>query len=200
MVTTNPPIRIGVLGTHSTGKTMLLKRIEMELRGHGVTVARTGRLAKRAAGIGLPKMHNHTIASTEWIIAQGIADEIVGAAQGAEVILADRAPLDAIAYFNAATEYRGQRAHRLDRDRIRILALTQVPKYSLLLATVLDPSAPVHEGHDYDARYRALVDRHVHALLDEEQLPHLRVTNDADSHRHAIERALELCLKAEAAV
>ena len=26
------PIRIGVLGTYSTGKTLLLKRIEMELR------------------------------------------------------------------------------------------------------------------------------------------------------------------------
>ncbi|MGW7711610.1 AAA family ATPase [Streptomyces sp. NPDC054771] len=198
-MTTNPPIRIGVLGTHSTGKTMLLKRIEMELCGHGVTVARTGRLAKRAADIGLPKMHNHTIDSTEWIITQGIADEIVGVAQGAEVILADRAPLDAIAYFNAATEFRGEPAHRLDRDRLRLLALTQVPKYNLLLATVLDPSAPVREGHDYDAQYRALVDRHVHALLDEEQLPHLRVTNDAESRRRGIERALELCAKVEAA-
>ncbi|MFE0420117.1 hypothetical protein [Streptomyces tendae] len=64
MTSTNP-LRIAVLGTHSTGKTTLLKRIEMELRGHGLTVARTGRLGKRAAAAGLPKMQHHTVQSTE---------------------------------------------------------------------------------------------------------------------------------------
>lgn len=33
----------------------------MELRSHGVAVARTGRPAKRAAALGFPKMHHHTV-------------------------------------------------------------------------------------------------------------------------------------------
>ncbi|NUS17028.1 MAG: hypothetical protein HOY69_37475 [Streptomyces sp.] len=53
----NTPVRIGITGAHSTGKTQLMRRIEMELRALGVTVARTGRLGRRAAEIGLPKMH-----------------------------------------------------------------------------------------------------------------------------------------------
>lgn len=189
----NTPVRIGVLGTHSTGKTTLLKRIEMELRGHGVAVARTGRLAKRAAGIGLPKMQHHTTLSTEWIIMQGAADEIAAAAQGAVVVLADRAPLDAVAHLQAALEFRGDHLHRLERERIRILVSTQTPKYNLLLATVLDPVMPVDQDHDHDPRYRALVDSHVHGLLADDMIPHVHVTSDPASQAHAIELAVQLC-------
>ncbi|MFF4456794.1 AAA family ATPase [Streptomyces goshikiensis] len=195
---TKTPIRIGVLGTHSTGKTTLLKRVEMELRGHGVPVARTGRLGKRAREIGLPKMQHHTPASTEWIIAQGIADEIAVLAQGMEVVLADRAPLDAIAYLHAAVEFRGDHLARLDKERLMLLASTQLPKYDLLLAFVLDEDIPVDESHDYDARYRRLVDQHVHGLLADDQIPHLRVTSDPDSQARAIDRAVQLCLQVAA--
>lgn len=195
MVTTSQPVRIAVLGTHSTGKTTLLKRIEMELRAEGITVARTGRLGKRAAGAGLPKMQHHTAASTEWIITQGVADELAAAAQGAEVVLIDRAAHDAIAYFHAALEYRGEAPPRLERERLLALASTQLPKYDLLFATVLDASVPVDTSHDYDAHYRRLVDQHVHRLLDQDSVPHQRVTSDPDSQAHAIDTALQLCVK-----
>ncbi|MGW0825207.1 AAA family ATPase [Streptomyces sp. NPDC002845] len=195
MVTPVQPIRIGVLGTHSTSKTTLCKRIEMELRGHCVTVARTGRLAKRAAAAGLPKMQHHTAQSTEWIITQGIADAIGAAAQGAEVVLVDRAAHDAIAYFHAALEYRNEAPPRLERERLRVLASTQLPKYDLLFATVLDEDMPVDTSHDYDARYRRLVDQHVHRLLDEDDIVHRRVTSDPDSQAHAVDVAVQLCLK-----
>jgi hypothetical protein len=189
------PIRIGVLGTHSTGKTTLCKRIEMELRGHGIAVTRTGRLAKRAAAAGLPKMQHHTAQSTEWIITQGIVDEIGAAAQGAEVVLLDRATHDAMAYFHAALEYRNEAPIRGESQRLRMLAFTQLPKYHLLFATALDEDMPVDPGHDYDARFRRLVDQHVHRLLDEDVIPHHRVTSDPDSQAHAVHTAVQLCLK-----
>ncbi|MDH6222700.1 AAA family ATPase [Streptomyces pseudovenezuelae] len=194
-MTTLQPIRIGVLGTHSTGKTMLLKRIEMELRAQGITVERTGRLGKRAAAAGLPKMQHHTIQSTEWIITQGIADEIGAAARGAEVVLLDRAAHDAIAYLRAALEYRGETALRPERERLLTLATTQLLKYHLLLAAVLDESVPVDTGHDYDARYRRLVDQHLHRLLDRDNIPHLRVTSAPDNQAHIIDEAVQSCLK-----
>ncbi|MFJ9893565.1 AAA family ATPase [Streptomyces sp. NPDC091280] len=193
MVTTQP-IRIGVLGTHSTGKTMLLRRIEMELRAQGVAVERTGRLGKRAAAAGLPKMQHHTARSTEWIIAQGIADEIGAATRDAEVVLVDRAVHDAVAYFHAALEYRGDTVPRVENERLLTLAATQLPKYHLLLATVLDESVPVDTGHDYDARYRRLVDQHVHQLLDRDNIPHLRVTSNPDNQAHIVEEAVQSCL------
>ncbi|MDV9173446.1 AAA family ATPase [Streptomyces sp. W16] len=192
-MTTHQPIRIGVLGTHSTGKTTLLKRIEMELRAEGITVGRTSRLGKRAAAAGLPKMQRHTARSTEWIITQGIADEIAAIAQGAEVVL-DRAAHDALAYFHAALEYRGETAPRTEHKRLHALAATQLPKYHLLLATVLDESVPVDPRHDYDPRYRRLVDQHVHQLLDRDDIPHLRVHSDPDSQAHIVDEAVRSCL------
>ncbi|MEU0942290.1 AAA family ATPase [Streptomyces canus] len=192
-----PPHRIAVLGTHSTGKTMLLRRIEMELRGHGLTVARTGRLGKRAAAAGLPKMQHHTVQSTEWVIAQGIIDETNATAQGAEVVLIDRAAHDAIAYLEAAMAHRAETPPRLERERLLTLASTQLPKYDLLFATVLDERVPVDTSHDYDAAFRRLVDDRVHRLLANDSIPHQRVTSDPDSQANAVEMAVQLCLKEE---
>ncbi|MFE7397700.1 hypothetical protein [Streptomyces sp. NPDC057557] len=74
-----------------------------------------------------------------------------------------------------------------------------MPKYDLLLATVLDKTMPVEQQHDYAPRYRVLVDQHVHALLAAETIPHLRVTSAPASQASAVAQALEICLK-EAAV
>lgn len=189
------PVRIGVTGAHSTGKTVLLRRIEMELRAQGVTVARTGRLGRCAADIGLPKMDQHTAQSTEWIMAQGIADEIAAFAPGADVVLADRAVIDALAYFHAALEFRSEPVDPGESERLRMLAGTQYGKYDLLLATVLDPAAPLEERqHTYDPRYRALVDRHVHRLLAEDNIEHVRVLHDPHEEGRVVRQAVAAAL------
>ena len=88
------PIRVAVTGTHSTGKTTLLQRMEMELRGHGVNVARTGgNMATKAAALGFPKLHRQTADTTTWIIAAGVCSELETALT-ADVVLVDRAALD----------------------------------------------------------------------------------------------------------
>ncbi|MFD4769139.1 hypothetical protein [Streptomyces niveus] len=143
-------------------------------------------------------MQHHTAASTEWIIAQGIADEIAAAARPApepiQVVLADRAPFDALAYFRAAQQWRHETPDPREKERLSLLASTQATKYHLLLATVLDEALPVEHKHDYDTRYRALVDQHTHTLLTENEIPHQRVTSAPDSQAHAVELALQLCL------
>ncbi|WP_245001575.1 AAA family ATPase [Streptomyces alfalfae] len=197
-MTTTPTklIRIGVMGTHSTGKSLLMRRIEMELRGLDIPVQRTGHLGRRAALVPLPKMQHHTVESTRWVLATGIADEVAAAARlddaSVRVVLADRACWDALAYFRAALEWRGASAPRTDREALHRLAAAHAP-YDLLFATVLDPDLPIKPKHDYDDRYRALVDHHTHALLREDGIPHVRVTGDDDSQTSAIERALQLC-------
>jgi hypothetical protein len=189
------PIRIGVTGAHSTGKTVLLRRIERELRAEGVRVARTGRLGRRAGDIGLPKMHEHTALSTEWIMTQGIADEIAAAAQGADVVMADRAVIDALAYWHAAVEFRGESLDPAQDERLRLLAGTQHAQYHLLLATVLDPDVPVEDKrHRYDPRYRELVDHHVHALLAQERIDHRRVVHDPHDEGEAVVAAVRVAL------
>ncbi|MCD9881094.1 AAA family ATPase [Streptomyces guryensis] len=196
MVTPKNLIRIGVMGTHSTGKSLLMRRIEMELRARDIPVQRTGHLGRRAALVPLPKMQNHTVDSTRWVLATGIADEIAAAARlddaPVRVVLADRACWDALAYFRAALEWRGEAVPRTDREALHRLAAAHTP-YDLLFATVLDPDQPIKPKHDYDARYRTLVDHHTHALLREENVPYVRVTSDDTSKALAIMQALQLC-------
>lgn len=196
MVTPPNLIRIGVMGTHSTGKSLLMRRLEMALRGRDIPVQRTGQLGRRAARVPLPKMQHHTTDSTRWVLATGIADEVAAAARlddaPVRVVLADRACWDALAYFRAAEEWRNEPAPHTDHESLHQLASSHAP-YDLLFATVLDPGFPLKPQHDYDARYRALVDQHIHTLLHEESLPHMLVGSDDTSKELAIDYALQLC-------
>ncbi|MDX3367431.1 AAA family ATPase [Streptomyces sp. ME02-6987-2C] len=195
---TTPPkklIRIGAMGTHSTGKSLLIRRIETELRDRDIPVQRTSHLGRRAALVPLPKMQHHTVDSTRWVLATGIADEVAAAARlddaPVRVVLSDRASWDALAYFRAALQWRGESVPRTDREALHRLACAPDP-YDLLFATVLDTSLPL-PMHDYDDRYRKLVDHQTHALLHEENIPYVRVTSHHASQELAIEHALQLC-------
>jgi hypothetical protein len=112
-------------------------------------------------------------------VARGLVNRILGMISDAGITVTDR--------------------RDLERERLRLLAATQLPKYDLLFATVLDESKDVDTEHDYDPRYRRLVDQHAHRLLAEDSIPHQRVTSDPDNQAHAIDVAIQRCLK-EAAV
>ncbi|MCC5574458.1 AAA family ATPase [Microtetraspora sp. AC03309] len=177
MVTT--PIRLGLAGAHSTGKTTLARRIEMEIRATGLTVARTGGLAKRAAELGFPKMARHTAASTEWIIASGAAATLE-AELHADIVIVDRTAYDALAYYLAALHHRGEVAAPDELDRLVTLARLHAHRQALIMATVLDPAArftpPTGKDSDYpDTAFRSAVDQHLHQLLKDHHLNYVPV-------------------------
>lgn len=118
-----------------------MRRIEMELRALGITTLRVGGLAKRAASLGLPKMTRHTATSTEWMITAGVADELAAGTR-AQVVLADCAPLAALAYYTAALEHRGEPVPVGTAQRVRALVTAFSTPYDLLFATVPDPREP----------------------------------------------------------
>lgn len=196
MVTT--PLRIGIAGTHSSGKTTLARRIEMELRATGLTVTRTGGLAKRAAALGFPKMTRHTTASTEWIIAAGAAAALEAELQ-AEIVIVDRTAHDALAYLRAAHQHRNDPLPAGDLNRLTTLADLHT-RPVIYLATVLDPDLPLGtKGNDPDwtnADFRTAVDHQLHQTLDQQNIPHLRVP--ADGHQRAVQAAVEAALEATA--
>ncbi|MDI5974058.1 AAA family ATPase [Streptomyces sp. SL13] len=185
-------LHIGIAGTHHTGKTTLVRRIEMELRATGLIVTRTGGLAKRAAALGFPKMTRHTTASTEWIITAGAAD-VLQAELAADVVIVDRTPHDAIAYLLAAHQHRNEPIPPAELDRLVLLAdLHNRP--AVYLATVLDPAIPLATpaGKDpdwTDTAFRTNVDRRLHQLLDDRGIDHLTVPGDG--HAQAVRAAVE---------
>ncbi|TQF01334.1 AAA family ATPase [Kitasatospora acidiphila] len=195
------PLRLYIAGTHSSGKTTLARRIEMELRATGITVARTGGFAKRAADLGFPKMTRHTAQSTAWIISATSA-AILEAELAADVVIVDRTQYDAVAYYLAALQHRGEHPDSEALSRLTGLAQLTCPRPTAFLATVLDPQLPltVHPGKDpdwTDAAFRQGVDEQLHRTLNAHTVAHIPVP--ATGHAAAVEAAVETIVTAWAA-
>ncbi|GAA1232206.1 hypothetical protein GCM10009665_23050 [Kitasatospora nipponensis] len=166
----------------------------MELRATGTTVARTGGCAKRAAELGFPKMTRHTTQSTAWII-NATSAATLEAELASDVVIVDRTPYDALAYYLAALQHRGERPDPEELSRLTGLAqLACAPAPAVFLATVLDPQLPLaaHPGKDpdwTDPAFRRGVDEQLHQLLNAHHVPHLQVP--ADAHAATVESAVQ---------
>ncbi|MDH6142791.1 nicotinamide riboside kinase [Kitasatospora sp. GP30] len=187
------PVRLYIAGTHSTGKTTLARRIEMELRSTGIKVARTGGFAKRAAELGFPKMTRHTAQSTAWIISSTRAAALE-AELAADVVIVDRPTFDALAYYLAALQHRDEQPDPEELSRLTGLAQLASPRPAVFLATLLDPALPlaVHPGKDpdwTDAAFREAVDQQLHRALKAYSVPHITVPSDG--HAETVEMAVE---------
>jgi len=190
-VVTANPVRIAITGTHSTGKSTLLRRLEMELRAVGHAVARTtSSLAQKAADMGFPKMHQQTANTTRWIMSAGICAEME-ATLTADVVLVDRSTIDPLAYYLATLEHLEQPMHSEQVGELTTIATAHAAGYDLLLATQLDPAVPLGPHRDRDPDYRARVDHHIHTILGQHAIPHTLVANTDTSRDAAIQAALQ---------
>ncbi|WP_191094148.1 AAA family ATPase [Nocardia colli] len=179
------PVTIALTGTHSTGKTTWIKRLANELRRNRIEVAKVADLGLQAQQNGLPILSDHTWASTLWIIARGISNEIE-AWPKADVVLIDRGVPDALAYYEAALEYRGQPADPHRVEQLEDLVTGHSFNYDLTLRTVLDPCLPlgICKPRDTDIEFRALADRHVEKVLNRLDIEH--DTLPADGHERVL--------------
>ncbi|MEU5696731.1 AAA family ATPase [Actinosynnema sp. NPDC020468] len=189
MEDTDRAVVIGIVGTHSTGKTQFLSRLAHELRLHDINVATVADLGEQAQRSGLPILHNHTAASTLWFITTGISNE-TEAAHHAEVVLVDRAAPDALGYYLAALHHREEHP---DPDTLAWLGdfvrHHSHHHYDLLYRTTLDTTLPLgtNKPRDGDRRFRELADHHVATVLEDLALSHTVIA--ADSHDRTLREA-----------
>ncbi|MFE9751393.1 hypothetical protein ACFYOT_41345 [Saccharothrix saharensis] len=189
------PVVVGVLGTHSTGKSAFLARLTHVLRRDQVQVATVADLGEQAQRIGLPILRNHTWASTLWIITRGISDELQ-AWLHADVVLVDRPVPDALGYYRAALAHRGEQAAPDVRSRLETLVRDHSAGYDLLYRTTLDPDIPLggNKARDPDRTFRRLADLHVGAVLHDLDLPHRLLPSHGhdralhEAHRFVMDR------------
>ncbi|MEU2258155.1 AAA family ATPase [Nocardia xishanensis] len=182
------PVTIAVTGTHSTGKTTFLSRLAHNLRTAGIDVATVSDLGEHAQRIGLPILSGHTWASTLWIITRGISNELAAWIH-ADVVLIDRAVPDALAYYLAALEYRGNQPNP---ERLRVLEdliTAHSTHYDLIYRTSLAGHLPLgtNKPRDTDLRFRKLADEHVSRVLRDLRIAHQILT--VDSHDRALAEA-----------
>lgn len=157
-------IKIGVAGTHSTGKSTFVQSLAMALSGHSVRVGCVADLASEAKQIGFPILRDHTFSSTLWIMTRGISEQL-SAGIDKEVVLVDRPALDAIGYLWAAMEHRRETLGVEQTEYLLSLAQHDAATYQLIFKTVLDPTIPLGQDRDDDPKFRAAAGRQIDAVF-----------------------------------
>lgn len=192
------PLVIGVLGTHSTGKSSFLARLCSELRRLGFEVSTVTDLGEQAQRTGLPILYNHTWVSTSWFITRGISLELE-AWPHSDVVLVDRAVPDALGYLRAALDFRGEEIDRARMQALEAMVRTHSTHYDLLFQTKLDPTIPLgsNKARDADTRFRQLAAHHVDQALRDLRIPSIPLP--ADGHEKAIEHAVQFVTSSPAA-
>ena len=147
--------KVGIAGTHSTGKSTFLKQLCKELKSLGLSVNVVNSLAVAARDAGFPILQEQNEDTALWIMSEGIRLE-TEAKLSADIVLVDRPIFDAIGYLKAASII-GDRSLNVERLRmLEDIAISYSSDYSFLVLTELDKSVPIGEGRDLDAKFREL--------------------------------------------
>jgi len=184
------PLTIGITGPHLTGKSTFISRLALELRRNGYQVATIAALVERAQRLGIPILHNHSWASTMWFITRGISDELEAWVH-ADVILVNGAVPDALAYYRAALEHRGEEPRPTEIDQLESLVRSHSSNYNLLFRTTLETNTTGGEADDEE--FRRLADRWVRRVAES-----LEVTNvpvPSPDHDTALELAISYVIE-----
>jgi len=164
-----------------------------EMRGRDLEVATVADLGEQALRLGMPNRHSHTYASTLWIMTRGISAEIETWPH-VDVLLVDRPVPDALGYYLATMEHRGELPHPTLLGHLRTIAAQHAAHYDLILRTEIGPGGradTTSNGHA-DTRYRHLADQHIARVLADLHIAH-RVLASTD-HDAALAHATEFAL------
>jgi hypothetical protein len=174
-------VRIGVAGTHSTGKTTLLRRTARELQKRGYFVATVSDLASKAKDAGFPILREHTFESTLWIISRGIARELESELT-AEVVLVDRPVPDALGYLLAALRFRNESLPPDQKRYLETLISLHSATYALLFKTEIDVTkgVSVEKVRDTDCQFRKLAANGIDRVFSALRIPVTPLPVDLD--------------------
>ncbi|MET8845984.1 hypothetical protein [Amycolatopsis sp. NPDC004625] len=184
------PLTIGIVGPHLTGKSTFISRLALELRRNGYQVATIAALVERAQRLGIPILYNHSWASTMWFITRGISDELEAWVH-ADVILVNGAVPDALAYYRAALEHRGEEPSPTEIDQLEKLVHSHSSNYNLLFRTMVEATA-TDEVAD-DEGFRRLADRWVRRVAESLEVTNVPVAGS--DHSAALELAVSYVIE-----
>jgi nicotinamide riboside kinase len=171
------PCKIAIAGTHSTGKTTLMKRLQDELAKRGFNPAYVHDSAVKARELGFPILRDHTFESTAWIMAEAIRLE-AKASLSADVVLVDRPVPDALGYLVAALEVTGRELTAERMARLEAICAAWIGEYDLVLVTQLNLSIPIGPGRDDDEQFRIAAGQAIATILTRMAPGHLLVAAD----------------------
>lgn len=157
------PIKIGVTGTHSTGKSSFLQSVQKKLDPI-LRVHRISDLAVRARDLGFPILKEHSYESTLWIISECMRLEAEASLVN-DIILIDRPVIDALGYLLAALRCTGRSIGDKRRLELEAIVKAHSPEYDLLINTSLDKAIALGANRDQDIEFREAAASSINALI-----------------------------------
>ena len=171
-------MKIAVIGTHSTGKTTLIKRLVERLNalGHRVVI-----LPEFARLCPFPINEDTTLAAQAWIQETQIREE--GAVNHSDrILICDRSTLDNFAYFSRIAEHLEELEYLTPWEK---KAAAHMRTYDAVFKTAkLDLSPEDDHQRSLDADFRDDIDERIHGLLAKHGVNwhSLPATEDYDRH------------------
>ena len=132
-------LKITVSGAHSTGKSTFLSEIAKRIQSKGFRYLLVSDLAIRCP---LPILREHTVESTLWIVATGIAEEIA-ATYKSNIVFVDRPVLDAWAYLMAIFPERSDAKLTPQFKTLENVIRNWLPTYTLIYRNCSAMSDPL---------------------------------------------------------
>ncbi len=171
-------MKIAIIGTHSTGKTTLIKRLIERLNelGHRTVV-----LPEFARLCPFPINEDTTLAAQAWIQETQIREE--GAVNHSErILICDRSTLDNFAYFSRIAEKLGEYDYLKPWEK---KAAAHMRSYDAVFKTAkLDLSPEDDNQRSLDPQFRDDIDERIHALLAKHGVTWYNLTATEDYDRH----------------
>ena len=127
--------------------------LQNELLDCGVDVKCVHTSANSAKALGFPILAEQTFASTAWMMAEAIQQEML-AALHSNVVLVDRPVPDALGYLLAALSHTGRILEEEKLRRLDSICAGWIEEYDLVIVTELDPSVALGTGRDTDHCFR----------------------------------------------
>lgn len=186
------PFKIGVAGTHSTGKSTLVSLVRRELEYKGLRVGQVEDLATRARDLGFPILKEHTFDSTLWIMAECLRQE-AELSLSSDVIIVDRPVPDALGYLLAALEVTGRSVDPRRLQELESIAVAHVGDYDMLVVTVIDKSLPLGPDRDTDAMFRQVAAHKVGDIIDRCAPGAIKMTSD--NSKQVADALIDACLR-----
>lgn len=143
-------IKIGIAGTHSTGKSTFIHSLSKTLISQGYSIATVGNFATEAKKRGFPTLRDHTFKSTLWIITFCISQELE-AELSSDIVLVDRPVIDAMGYLYAALNYSNRKILADEGNYLTSIVKFHSLSYNLLFKTVLNKKIELGLEKERDA-------------------------------------------------
>ena len=168
-------IKLGVAGTHSTGKSTFLEGLEKALTPLGLRVTTVKSLATAARDAGFPILQEQTFETALWIMSEGIRLE-TEASLSSDVVLVDRAIFDAIGYLKAALAISNREFDTTRLEMLEDIANSYARDYDFLVLTELDKTIPLGDRRDPNVNFRILAGEKILDFAEANKLNYMLMT------------------------